>query len=167
MAKYPVLRVGQRFTADLASSMLPDYAYKTGTTARTSTTTLASDPDLQLPVAADALYEMKLSVQFTGPDTADVNIGWTGPAGCGMQWDIQTLGTGAAGYATDISGAYALGSTLVCGLLNSTAAPIVCTGFVDTAGTAGTLAFRWAQGVSNASAVTALAASFLRLRRVA
>ncbi len=167
MSKYPALRVGQRWTADLASSMLPDYAYKTGTTARTSTTTLASDPDLQLSVTSDALYEMKLSAQFTGPDTADLAIGWTGPSGAGMQWDIQTLGTGAAGYATDISGAYALGSTLAIGLLNSTAAPVVCTGFLDTAGTAGTLAFRWAQSVSNASAVTALAGSFLRLRRIA
>lgn len=165
MAKYPTLRVGQRWTADLASSMLPDFAYKTGTTPRVSTTTLAPDPDLQLPVAADALYEVKLSAQFTGPDTVDLNLGWTGPSGAGMQWDIQTLGTAAAGYATDISGAYALGSTLVIGLLNSTAAPIVITGFLDTAGTAGTLAFRWAPNASSASAVTALAASFLRLTR--
>ena len=38
------------------------YAYKNGGTSRPSTTTLMLDPDLQVTVAANAIYEVRASV---------------------------------------------------------------------------------------------------------
>jgi len=167
MAKYPALRVGQRWTADLASSMLPDYAYKVGTTARISTTTRTSDPDLQLSVAADALYELHLSAQFTSAAAADISIGFSGPSGAGMQWEIASLELSATGFTGDLTGAYALGSAVTVAGLSPTGTPIVISGFLDTASTAGTLAFQWAQGTSTASNTTALSGSWMKLTRIA
>ena len=54
--QYPAISAGTTLTAALLSSMLPTVAWKTGDTSRSSTTTVADDPDLSITVSAAGTY---------------------------------------------------------------------------------------------------------------
>lgn len=166
MAKYPSLFVGQRWTADLASAGLADLAYKTVTTSRASTVTLTADPDFTWSVEANALYEVFINCQWTGADTGDYQIGFTGPSGAGMIWNSSALSASATLYTNDNVFTGAMGTTVGHGIIAGSPVPLVVTGLLDTAATAGTFSFRWAQGTSNATATNLIAGSYARLTRV-
>src|SRR5690606_39741904 len=55
-----------RIDAALLQSMLPLYIYKTSSTDRTATTTLAADPDLQVELEAGAVYCIEMYIYFGG-----------------------------------------------------------------------------------------------------
>lgn len=166
MAKYPSLFVGQRWTADLASSALDDTVVKTVTTSRASTVTLTSDPDFQFAVAADALYRMEMNLQVTGSNTGDFQFGFSGPTGAGLIWNSQGIVAAGSLYTDDQMFTGAMGSTITNGIITGLPVPIFVVGMVDTASTAGTFALRWAQGTSNATATNIIAGSHMQLTRV-
>src|SRR5262245_1092905 len=84
MATYPSILAGQRITAALLISMLPQTAYKVSNTDRTATTTFADDPDLSLPVVAGAVYQVEMRVYYATPTGAAAPLfktAWDVPAG--------------------------------------------------------------------------------------
>lgn len=169
MSKYPSLYAGQRATADLLDSMLPLQATKSADTSRASTTTLTADPDLQLAVAANAVYTVigyiVYSQNATASSTTGITIGWSGPTSATLQWTSggtsgPTATTTQDVVSNSISGTRSLPSNLGTSMV---AMPF---GKLVTSSTAGTLAMTWAQVASNATATLMRAGSWLELRRV-
>lgn len=182
---YPTPLAGQRITASLLRSMQPQVARKTSDTQRAAQTTLQADPHLQFDVVAGAVYILDGWIKFDGPAAADLNLGFSGPAGVLGEWVayagghspmitfsntgvLQTDTQGARGYTirtepTDVVAARSYG-TLGVGLTPLTT-PIMSTLRVGSTG--GTYALTWAQFVSDASPTTLYTDSWLRLQRIA
>lgn len=166
---YPDWKVGQKVTAALLAAMQPIRATKSVDTARASTTTLAADPHLVLPVLANAVYDLDGYIEYDGNfgGSGDLKLDWTVPAGTTMRWaprsnasgdTTQKFSSGSVAYNLAVSaGTYGVGTT------RNSLSP---RGWVITSGTAGNLTLRWAQNSSNAVATTLYANSWVRLTRV-
>jgi hypothetical protein len=144
------------------------FARKTGSTSRTSTTTLADDPDLQLAVLANAIYEFHGCYRYDGDAAGDIKIAHLGPTSATMSYHTVAQ-TVTAAAVTDIGTSSALDIT--------TGYPFGCRGagaefildfhgLLVVAGTAGTFKLQFAQNTSNVVATRLLANSFMTLRRV-
>jgi hypothetical protein len=143
---------------------------KTIDEAVTSSVTLQADDQLFLPVAANSFYQLDCFLMYTGAadPAGGFGLDWTGPAGFSMSWASYGVnGAIAAGSLTDHD-VVALSNN---GLRNhgsnnvGTVMSMRPAGVVATAGTAGTLTLRWAQGASNATATTLKANSFITLTK--
>lgn len=148
-----------------------NFAFKTANETRTSNTTLTNDTHLVVPVAANVTYILDGYFEYDGtfgPGTSDIKFDWTIPAGASLTWSpfglanndtTQKLNTNQ-GAATSVMplGTYGTGGS------HQTARPF---GYLTVAGTSGNLQLRWAQNVSNATAVTMYTGSWIRLQRVA
>lgn len=173
MARYPTLYAGQRFTAELASSMLPLFGAKSGTTDRTSTTTVTADPDLQVEVEASAEYELTFMLRISGNQTGRIDIQFTTPTGATGSFSCTRLvstATADSGDATEVRS-----STRLTYNVETTFSPISTTahqvligsGRLITASTAGIFSVDWAQNVSNGTATSMHSDSFIKLVRIA
>ncbi|MFB7111720.1 hypothetical protein [Streptomyces sp. NPDC056291] len=129
---------------------------KTADQSRTSTTTLANDSQLLLPVVANASYTLFLMCVFSGGTTGDIKFAWSVPSGTTLRWTDQT---GVSGLATDTDVYNAPGGT------TQVAFQIWAT--VVTSATAGNVTFQWAQSATDATATIVRANSYLRLERFA
>lgn len=171
MAQYPVPAVGQRFTAEFVSSMLPFTVRKAGTTSRISTTALTADPDITLAVEANAQYDFSSLLLYDGAGSgasgADFKWAFTGPAGISGNYWISLLDTAAATTATDLNTFVSITSTGTAGAFAvGSPTAIMMTGVFQTSGTAGSLTLTWAQNVSTASNTTLRADSYLKITRI-
>ncbi len=139
--------------------------YKPADTSRSSTTTLADDPDLIIPVLANAVYVMECYlVAFN--TTASVNFlhGWSGPSGATLNnWSQAWNNAGTSTASLTLAN---IGLTRNDSLDANNAQHYDFRGTLVTGSTAGNFALRWAQGTSNASATVVRAGSWLRLMRV-
>lgn len=182
---YPQPLAGQRLTASLLRSMLPQVARKTADTSRAATTTVTPDPHLQFEVEANGVYVMDGWLKFDGPSAADINIDWSAPTGSTGEWvayagghspmisfdntaTMQTDSQQARGYtirteSTDLTAGRSYGT------LGTSLTPITAAiyGTLRVGSTAGTYSLDWAQFVSNAGATTIYTDSWLRLQRIA
>jgi hypothetical protein len=133
----------------------------------TSSTTLVNDTHLALAVVANAVYELEGFIAYDGATSpSDIKMDWTLPASATLLWGPLGAATGgAAAYAPLAVNA---GTPLTAGTYGTGGAYTALNprGRLATAGTAGTLQFRWAQNTSNATATTIYAGSWIRLRRV-
>ncbi len=173
MSKFPDITVGDLWTADLAASMLPDEIIKTTATIRASTTTLSDDPDLTVPVLANATYFIEMYIRYVSLSTPLFRTAWNSPAGATGNRAVL----GPASTALDTNGdpvqmhssAIPLSTGITYGDLDSTAnqAWALETAIVVIGGTAGNVALQWAQSVSNASNTAVSAGSYIRSKRVA
>lgn len=181
---YPSLAAGQRITASLLRSMQPQFARKTADTSRAATTTLADDPHLTWQIEANAVYNVSGWIKYDATTAADANFGFTVPAGADGEWMIYGVGhspvitftntgtalldnTSSRGYplrleSVDLAGTRNIGGL---GVGITLASEIRAT--VRTSSTAGTLALKWAQLASDATAMTVYTDSMLRLDRLA
>lgn len=169
MPFYPAWTAGQRVTAALLTAMQPIVVVKSSDTARTSTTTLAADPHIVVPVSASATYLLDGYIEFDGifGGTGDIKFDWTIPAGATLRWGPLGNASGdttqkyaansAANSSVLTAGTYGTGGT------RSAASP---RGYVTVGGTAGNLQLRWAQNTSSATATTVYAGSWIRLQRI-
>lgn len=182
---YPTPLAGQKLTATLLRSMLPQVARKTADTQRSATTTATADPHLQFDVVANAVYIMDGWIKYDGPATADLNLDWTTPAGALGEWTgwgaghspvitfsaagaVQTDTQGGRGYSirtetNDVASARSFGC-LGTGLIPLT---LLIAGTLRVGSTGGTYSCDWAQLTSDASPVTLYTDSWLRLQRIA
>ncbi|MFH8805471.1 hypothetical protein ACH4F6_39020 [Streptomyces sp. NPDC017936] len=170
MAVWPNLYAGQRATADLLTSMLPLHAAKTASTSRASTTTISADPDLQLPVVANAQYLLHFYFRISGLPTADMDIQFTTPAGCTGSYAVTGRLAGASAADTDArtSTRIAWNVETLYATPSTTAAQVNHgAGRLITGPTAGTLSVDWAQNISSTTASIMEADSWLELRRIA
>lgn len=103
MSAFPTFAAGQRITASLLASMLPQTIIKSADQSSTSTT-LANVTDLSFAVAAPATYMAWLYLCYTGDTTSDCVINWTFPSGS----TIQRYGFGpqAGSTATDATSVF-------------------------------------------------------------
>lgn len=182
---YPSPTAGQRITAALLRSMLPQTARKTADTSRSATTTATADPHLTFEVVADAVYTWWGWVKYDADTAGDLVIDFTVPTGSLGEWvgfgagnpvtgasatptlRIDTQGT--SGYlirteTTDVAasrsfGGLGVGAALVIG--------ISMYGTLRVGSTAGTFSLDWAQGTSSATATTLYTDSWINMLRVA
>lgn len=137
------------------------YADKASDTARSSTTTLADDPDLTITVVANTKYRVSGTLFVTNADTlAGFKLAFVTPSGTlriaqNARRDNTTTTSTAHVHTTSGSGK---------GVSNAAAEMFLhFDGIVDVAGTGGAFKIQWAQFLSSASATTLLAKSYMRL----
>lgn len=169
---YPAVTAGQALTADLLQAFAGYEAWKTGTTSRASTVVLAADPDLVVPVAANATYDVEGVLGYTagGP----INSGGAG----GIDFTL-TAPSGSSGGFTATG--WQLGTSLSMGIFPFTAwgtahalngnGATSCSAFISgtllTGSTAGSLGLSWCQAGASGTATILLAGCRLRARRIA
>lgn len=168
---YPPLAAGQRITAALLRSMLPQTVRKTADESRSATTTLADDTHLVFAAEAGAVYTMWGWIKYFADNTPDIKMQFTVPAGCLGEWAWMMPGSGT--LAGSING-YSIRT-------ESNDVNVVRTGYgtSDTqqntpvsglfrmSTTPGNIALQWAQNVSNATATTLYTDSWLMFQRIA
>lgn len=173
MAQYPDIDASDELTVELLRSMLPNYIFKDNAETRASTTTVADDSDLIVPVEASARYIIRFTLHAAATTTADIKTAWSAPSGAAGNKHVLGPGSTAAdGNADNISarlGVHGMTTEITySGVRNSAALQflIIEEAMVIIGGTAGNVAFRWAQATSNATG-SVVAASWAEYRRVA
>ncbi|MFJ4624219.1 hypothetical protein [Streptomyces sp. NPDC088812] len=180
---YPALAGGQRLTATLLRSMLPQTVRKTADTPRAATTSRTADPHLAFDAAASAVYIFDGWIKYDGDNAADISLQLTVPSGA--LGEVMPMGAGnsvisstsapalttntasAQGYmvrteSLDINAARTFGA-----ISTSNQNGIIFTGTVRMSTTAGTVSLDWAQAASSATATTVYTDSWLRFQRIA
>jgi hypothetical protein len=177
----PVYSPGQVVgAADVNSWFLPLAAYKLTGTGRSSTTTRTLDPDLQLTVAANSVYEINAYLSYDTANTGGIGLafGFTGPTGVSGQWAAlyRISGDTATASGAGPVGAADFGMTQFAGSGGSWAAAstpgdgknhsVVISGLLIVGGTGGTWGLTWAQDTSNGTALNLHIGCKLIARRV-
>lgn len=165
----PVFSTGQVPTATEVNTWFVNItiASKAGDTGRTSTTTLADDPDLSVAVSANATYYALVLLRHNSQPAGDLKYTFTGPAGASFDHVAETLSAAATLFTDDQLFGSALTDIIASGGIAGVNVPIRCEGLLITSGTAGNFKLQWAQNTSNAGASTVRAGSFMLLHRVA
>jgi hypothetical protein len=148
-------------------------AYKSGTTSRSSTTTPSLDPDLQVSVAANAVYEVRASIGYVSASTS-----------AGIKFDFQlpsgTMSYTAARTATAYNPGFG-GNDYTAQVVNNDAGTpdsaitqpantpygVQVLGTLITGSTAGTFGVKWSQNSSTGTALVVDSGSYLTLTRIA
>lgn len=174
MALYPTITAGQRITAGLLRSMLEDFIVKPSSTDRASTTSFADDPDLTYAVAANTVWYVRFVLHAAALAAADIKTDWTVPSGVSGNRAVLGPGSTAADSAADNiamrAGVHGFGTSILYnGVRNSASLHflIVEEAVVEVGATAGSIAIRWAQGTSDATATQVRAGSFMEVKRLA
>jgi hypothetical protein len=149
-------------------------AYKTGNTSRSSTTTPSNDPDLQVSVASNAVYEVRASIAyFSTSTTPDIKYDFSLPSGT-MNYTASRTGTafnpgfgGGSDYTAQTVSNSAGSSDVAITDPGNTDYGIQVMGILVTGGTAGTFGFKWSQNSNSGTALQVLAGSYLTLSRIA
>jgi hypothetical protein len=173
MSQYPVIAAGQRITTSLLNAMMPAYVNKGTNTVRTSTATVADDPDLTFQLAANSSYFVEIYIKYDTTSNASTNLGlktaWTVPSGAaGTRTSIGAGSTQAADdNVSSHHGVHAFTTTVTYGRRSGgNQLWALETAVVDTT-SAGTLALQWAQDTSSTASVTVHTDSFMRIKQLA
>lgn len=168
---YPTLAAGQRLTAALLRSMLPQTVRKTADESRSATTTYADDTHLVFAAEANAVYTMLGWIKYFADPTPDIKIQFSVPSGCLGEWGWNMPGsttatTGTTGYSIRTeTNDVANGRT---GYGTSDSQHMTPMGGLFRMGsTAGNVTLQWAQNTSNATATVLYTDSFLTFTRIA
>jgi len=124
-----------------------------------SNTTLQNVTDLAVSVAAGAVYEFRLDLQYSTNTTADIKIGFTFPVGLTMDYALLAFNTSETWVTSR-------GSQTTVLSLGGTGTVVVLAGTVTVGSTAGTLQLQAAQATSTAVATTVEQGSLLVLKRL-
>jgi hypothetical protein len=170
---YPTPLAGQKITASLLRSMLPQVVRKTADTSRSATTTFADDDHLVYAAEASAVYTMVGWIKYFADSTPDIKVQFTVPTGCLGEWAWMmpgqlTAGATVNGYSirtetNDVgSGNFRTGY----GTTDSTHFTPM-SGLFRMSTTAGNIALQWAQNTSNATATVLYTDSWMQFTRIA
>lgn len=131
---------------------------KNASTSRASTTTLAADPNLTVPLPAYGAKRVKGRIKYSAGATGGLKYRVTGPAGATVQIDrfafapgasaLSALGADTAFHSSDIAVTGGAGSGWI---------DLDMTAYAGA--NAGTIAFEWAQNASDATATIVKAGS--------
>lgn len=149
------------------------YKYKASSESRASTTSLVNDTDIQWAGEANATYVFEANLFIFGDATVDMKVGMGIPAGGTARYTFspsQTSGVSAGAFdSTTWHGSTALNDpSWTVGLLtNPNHSYMRWAGYIALAGTAGTIAFQWAQANSNVAAIFVEQGSWLQYKQVA
>lgn len=170
MAKYPLIPPGTTLTTAILASLLPDVATKSAVEAVTNSITMQNDDELFVSVEANATYSVDLHLYYDAATAGDITIGWSGPTGAAMTWGMigaHVNETSSTTVTNVTMGVFTIAQTNDLGGGASTGTYAVVHGTLTTAGTAGTLNFRWAQRALSATATNVRAGSQLIVKRTA
>lgn len=168
---YPTILAGQRITAALLRSMLPQVVRKTADTSRAATTTFADDPHLTYEVEANAVYVMDGWIKYFADPTPDIKFQFTTPTGTLGEWAWVMPGSGTAaagttGYSVRTETNDVGGSRTGYGTSDTSMFTPV-SGLWRVASTAGSITLQWAQNTSSATSTGVFTDSWLRFQRIA
>ncbi|WP_432136840.1 glycosyl hydrolase family 28-related protein [Streptomyces sp. bgisy154] len=130
---------------------VPAVEIKSGDTDRANTVAPASDPDLSVPVEANAVYDVECVAVWTNGG-GGFRARWAVPAGATMVW-TDNDGVGATTASQEVTFSATTGTTLK--------------GTLVTGGTAGSLTLQWAQSTLNASGTILRQGCALKATRLA
>lgn len=155
----PVYTAGHVVTAaDVNSWFTPLAAYKTATTVR-NTLTKSIDPDLQVTLAASAIYQIQAGIIYTSANAMDFT--WVIPASAtgGYTGGFNLAGTGAGTWG------FTWAATVTAAGLGGSVNGVQAHGMIQTAGSGGTFGFSWASSTGPVN-LTLGVGSVLTARRV-
>lgn len=137
-----------------------------------STTTLQNDDVLVLPMAANSKYRMFAYILYEGAADAGTGQGglkmqFTGPSGASGKWTNFGVNTGALTTYNVVPEDLGAASPRSVGTNGATQMSCAPAGRFVTGSTAGSLQFKWAQNISNATSTIVKAGSWLELVKVA
>lgn len=133
---------------------------------RNTTTTLAADSALVVPMLANTKYLIEVRAKFKAPATPDMKIGFTGPASpTRISGERRSRGTGSTTMAVIGIAAYDTSGLALTGD-DSTPGQFDLDLIVENGANAGNFELTWAQNTSNGSDSTMLLGSYLRWRKV-
>ena len=174
MSNYPTIGVGTRVTSTLLTSMQPNWYLKAANTTRTSTTTVADDPDLSVAVEANGIYYVKFEIKFEGLAAADFKTQWSVPSGATGNRNVNGPGSTAAdSNADNLSskwGVHGLATAVTYNCARDSASlQQWCQEWavITVGATAGNVSLAWAQGTSNATGTVVVAGSLATTWRIA
>jgi hypothetical protein len=144
-------------------------ARKAADTILNNTATLTADPELSIGLTAGGVYQVEAFLIYTASTTADLNLGWTYPAGSTMDWTSNALISTITGNTGGLHrGRAAINGALPAGGAGATAGSklIATPSGILTAGATGNLVLTWAQLVADATDATLYANSTLKLTKL-
>lgn len=152
----PAWQPGQRLNAsDVNTWMVPNEAYKTGSTSRSSVTTLRNDPDMVLALGV-GVYALEAFIRYNGPTSNALAWTFSCPASTAgaytvLMWNSLNVDVLETHSWTDSMASYSNGtgteySLTVQGLLRIR--------------TAGDFVFQWAQKTSSGTSTSVDAGSY-------
>lgn len=170
MSQYPSIAAGTRITSSLLRSMLPIFVRKGSDTSRSSTTTVADDPDLTIELEANAQYRVCFWIHYSAVAAGGFKTQWTVPSGAsGLRscWGVDTSPTSTTNPTGDGRwGVHGFTTATSYGTRDSTNQVLAMEAGDITTTSAGTLALQWAQTASNATATRVVARSYLEIHRL-
>lgn len=172
MALFPDISATDTLSVELLRQMIPNYVIKPSNETRTSTTVVASDLDLVVPLEANAVTYVKFVIRAAAIAAADIKTAWSVPSGAtGSKHTIAPSTVAASSNADNITtrlGVYdftaAVGYNGVRDS-NTLAFLIIEEGIVTTTN-AGNCVLQWAQNTSNATATVVTGGSWVEYRRI-
>ena len=169
MSQFPTVAAGQRLTAGMVSQMEPYWAVKGGPTARTSTTTLADDPDLLLALPTGGTFAFELFLHYTGGTlgSSDLKLAmvYSGTSANGV-WAVNGINTTATTQANMGGNGTGAAGTITVGTSGGSFLTVDIKGYINTT-SAGNLSLQWAQNTSSGTAVTLRQGCWMRVTQLA
>jgi hypothetical protein len=175
MSRYPAIAAGQRITTNLLNAMIPVVIDKPSATSRSSTTTVADDPDLTYTLGANGMYLVEFYIKYSTPGpsgTAGFKTQWTVPSGASGNRTCMGPGSsqndGGADNISMHSGVHGYTTAETYGSRGTSTNQLLAieTSIVTTT-SSGACALQWAQQTSNASATSVAVDSFMRIVQLA
>lgn len=162
----PVWSVGQVLTADDVNTwFVPAAAYKTADQSLTSSTTLANDNEVLVPLAANAVYKFDAWLDFIATAGADIKWTWTVPAGAGLVYNAEHNEGGGTAY-TNSQLVYADTDVPMAAGGSPAVNAVPMKGLMTTSTSSGNIRLKWAQNSSNAGATHVRPGSYIEMRRI-
>jgi len=122
-------------------------AFKLSDTSRT-TTTVTSDPDLSIGLPdASGIYAIEALLNVRGDAAADINVGWSAPAGATGSWTPINFNVTASGNSANVeivSSLWSAQRTMGLHATPTTPYGVHVRGFIRNNGTSGNLVVQWA-----------------------
>lgn len=141
---------------------LKGYAVKPGTTSIATNTTVANDPDLQIPIPTGGTYAIELWLNDASGTSAGGlkgQVAYSGTVTAGF-WGMN--GTGTTITTVKLT---ALGTTAELQSAQAGDANLLITGMLQCTNS-GTLSFKWAQNSSSGTSSVVAAGSWMRVTRL-
>jgi hypothetical protein len=158
-----------------AGSVTALYAQKTVDSSRSSTTTLADDPELTLTLAASGTYTIRAAVTYNAPSAAGLKMNFNIGTGVTLKaWNV--IGCNVSGAFTQGSnvtvGGGAVNTTDIAtqnGTVNHGNSNVFYHDVIVATGSSGTYTFtlRWAQNNFSATSATVMYGSYLLAEKIA
>lgn len=164
----PIINTGDVPPASLINSWFVNvgFAIKTSDTSRASTTTLADDPHLTIPVAASATYHTDVVLFHNSQPAGDFKFTFVGPTSSVFSYAGATVTLAGSVYTDDNVFYSDISDVQNSGGIAGVWVPIIIQGMLITSGTSGNFKLQWAQVTSNAGNSTLKTNSYINVRRV-